>query len=197
MIVHIAHADQRPQNIGRLDLGADLTGRDRAIQTGDYVSIDLVASIDGEQIEAGSAKGMSYEVGSGDLVDGLDEAIVGKSAGDNATFTATLQQGETGPAVAWPSLSAKQDADHGRERRRREFNDGRDSDHQRRSPFPVVQSSRRGSDGDLDREERGRNKHHDPPTNHSSDDKRSDDHDKQEMRRRLTRSAESDVSSSL
>jgi trigger factor len=71
-----------------------LTGVDRPVQTGDYVSIDLVASIDGEEIEAGSAKGMSYEVGSGDLVDGLDDAITGKAAGDTVTFTATLQLGD-------------------------------------------------------------------------------------------------------
>jgi trigger factor len=71
-----------------------LKGVDRPVQTGDYVSIDLVAAIDGEEIEAGSAKGMSYEVGSGDLVDGLDDAITGKSAGDTVTFTATLQQGD-------------------------------------------------------------------------------------------------------
>ncbi len=71
-----------------------LKGVDRAVQAGDYVSIDLIASIDGEEIEAGSAKGMSYEVGSGDLIDGLDDAITGKSAGDTATFTAVLEQGD-------------------------------------------------------------------------------------------------------
>ncbi len=71
-----------------------LKGVDRAVHSGDYVSIDLVAAIDGEEIEAGSTKGMSYEVGAGDLVDGLDEAIEGKSAGDTVTFTATLQQGD-------------------------------------------------------------------------------------------------------
>jgi trigger factor len=71
-----------------------LKGVDRAVQSGDYVSLDLVASIDGTEIEAGSAKGMSYEVGSGDLVDGLDDAIVGANAGDTVAFTATLQQGD-------------------------------------------------------------------------------------------------------
>jgi trigger factor len=71
-----------------------LKGVDRPVQTGDYVSIDLEASIDGDEIEAGSANGMSYEVGSGDLVDGLDDAIVGKSAGDSFEFSAELQQGE-------------------------------------------------------------------------------------------------------
>jgi trigger factor len=71
-----------------------LKGVDRAVGIGDFVSLDLQAEIDGTEIEAGSAKGISYEVGSGDLVDGLDDAIVGKSAGESATFTATLRQGD-------------------------------------------------------------------------------------------------------
>ncbi len=71
-----------------------LKGVERPVQTGDYVSLDLTAAVDGEEIEAGSAKGLSYEVGAGDLIDGLDDAIVGKSAGESATFTTTLQQGE-------------------------------------------------------------------------------------------------------
>ena len=44
-----------------------LAGVERPVETGDYVSLDLIASIDGEEIEAGSAKGVSYEVGAGDL----------------------------------------------------------------------------------------------------------------------------------
>jgi trigger factor len=71
-----------------------LKGVDRAVGSGDYVSLDLQAEIDGTEIEAGSAKGISYEVGSGDLIDGLDDAIIGKSAGESATFTATLRQGD-------------------------------------------------------------------------------------------------------
>jgi trigger factor len=73
---------------------ATLKGIDRPIANGDYVSIDLVASVDGEEIEAGSARGMSYEVGSGNLVDGLDEALLGKTAGDTGSFTTTLRQGD-------------------------------------------------------------------------------------------------------
>jgi trigger factor len=76
------------------DRCGSLTGVERAVQIGDYVSLDLIASVDGEEIEAGSARGLSYEVGSGDLVEGLDDAIIGKSAGETATFTTTLQQGE-------------------------------------------------------------------------------------------------------
>jgi trigger factor len=73
---------------------ATLTGVERPVETGDYVSIDLVASVDGVEVEDGSVSGMSYEVGADNLVDGLDAVIVGKSAGETATFTTTLQQGE-------------------------------------------------------------------------------------------------------
>jgi trigger factor len=72
---------------------ASLRGVQREVQTGDYVSIDLVASVDGQEFEGGSASGLSYEVGAGDLVDGLDDAIVGKSAGDAVTFTTELKAG--------------------------------------------------------------------------------------------------------
>jgi trigger factor len=67
---------------------------DRPVQTGDFVSLDLVASVNGEEVEGGSAQGLSYEVGSGTLIEGLDDAIVGKSAGDQTSFTSTLAYGE-------------------------------------------------------------------------------------------------------
>src|SRR4029450_4477677 len=47
----------------------------RPVQTGDYVTIDLTATVGEEEIE--SRTGLSYEVGSGHLVDGLDDALVG------------------------------------------------------------------------------------------------------------------------
>jgi trigger factor len=71
-----------------------LKGVDRPAEAGDYVSLDLVSKVDGEEVEGGSAKGLSYVVGSDDLVDGLDDAITGKAAGESATFTTTLRQGE-------------------------------------------------------------------------------------------------------
>ena len=67
---------------------------ERAVETGDYVSLDLSTTVAGESIDEGSAKGLSYVVGSGDLVDGLDDAITGASAGASATFTTTLQHGD-------------------------------------------------------------------------------------------------------
>lgn len=76
------------------DRFATLTGVERPAAEGDYVSIDLQALVDGEEIEEGAASGLSYRIGDDDLIDGLDEALVGKSAGESATFTTTLRQGE-------------------------------------------------------------------------------------------------------
>ena len=71
-----------------------LKGVDRPTEAGDYVSLDLSTTVDGEAIDEGSTKGLSYVVGSGDLVEGLDDAITGKSAGESATFTTSLLQGD-------------------------------------------------------------------------------------------------------
>ncbi|WP_375501746.1 trigger factor [uncultured Jatrophihabitans sp.] len=71
-----------------------LTGVERPTETGDYVSLDLSTAVDGAEIAEGSTKGLSYVVGSGDLVDGLDDAIIGKSAGESVSFTTSLLHGE-------------------------------------------------------------------------------------------------------
>ncbi|GHE13586.1 trigger factor [Klenkia taihuensis] len=73
---------------------AVLTGVDRAAADGDYVSIDLEATLDGEVLEDGTTSGMSYEVGTGTLMEGLDEAVRGLSADESATFTTALLSGE-------------------------------------------------------------------------------------------------------
>ncbi len=70
-----------------------LTGVERPVQDGDFVTVDLVATIDGEELEDGTATGVSYEVGSNSMVDGLDEAIIGKSADETAQFVSTLVGG--------------------------------------------------------------------------------------------------------
>jgi trigger factor len=71
-----------------------LKGADRPSETGDFVSIDLSATVDGEDVPEANTSGLSYEVGSGNLVDGIDEAIVGASPGESRTFTTQLVAGE-------------------------------------------------------------------------------------------------------
>ncbi len=73
---------------------AVLTGVDRAAADGDFVSIDLEATLDGEVLEDGTTSGMSYEVGTGTLMEGLDEAVRGLSADESATFSTALLSGE-------------------------------------------------------------------------------------------------------
>ena len=73
---------------------AKLNPVERPAASGDYVTLDLVATVDGEEVPGGTATGLSYEVGSGQLLEGLDEAVTGKSAGDAGTFTTTLVAGE-------------------------------------------------------------------------------------------------------
>jgi trigger factor len=74
------------------DKFAMLKTAERSVQTGDYVTIDLAASVEGEEIE--SRTGLSYEVGSEQLIVGLDEALVGLSDGAERTFATDLVGGE-------------------------------------------------------------------------------------------------------
>jgi len=67
-----------------------LNSVERATQSGDFVTIDLTARIDGAEVDGGKANEISYEVGSNRMIDGLDEALVGMSAGDTKTFTTQL-----------------------------------------------------------------------------------------------------------
>ncbi|MFJ9440282.1 trigger factor [Kitasatospora sp. NPDC101235] len=66
---------------------------ERAAAAGDIVVVDLVAKVDGEVPEDGTASGVSYEIGSGRLIDGIDEAVVGLSAGEEKTFETELKGG--------------------------------------------------------------------------------------------------------
>jgi trigger factor len=70
-----------------------LSGVERPAASGDFVSIDLSANIDGEDVPEASTKGLSHEIGSGQLIDGLDDAIVGLSAGESAVFTTEMAAG--------------------------------------------------------------------------------------------------------
>ncbi|MBF6241266.1 trigger factor [Nocardia otitidiscaviarum] len=71
-----------------------LTSVDRAIENGDFVSIDLSATVDGEPVEEASTTGLSHEVGSGQLIEGLDETLIGLKAEESKDFTSKLVAGE-------------------------------------------------------------------------------------------------------
>ncbi|BCZ23607.1 trigger factor [Mycobacterium senriense] len=84
-----------------------LTGVDRPVADGDFVSIDLSATIDGEEIPGAAAQGLSHEVGSGRLIAGLDEALVGLSVDESKEFTAQLATGEHAGKDAQVTVTVK------------------------------------------------------------------------------------------
>jgi trigger factor len=73
---------------------ATLKTVERAAAEGDYVQLDLNATVDGEDVPGGSATNISHEVGSKQLLPGLDEVLVGLSADEEATFTTQLVGGD-------------------------------------------------------------------------------------------------------
>ncbi|TWP37661.1 trigger factor [Leekyejoonella antrihumi] len=69
-----------------------LVAADRPAATGDSVTVDLIATINDEPID--DVTGVAYEVGSGNMLDGMDAAIAGMSVGESKTFTTALAGGE-------------------------------------------------------------------------------------------------------
>lgn len=65
---------------------------ERPAADGDFLSIDITASIDGAEVD--SASGLSYQVGAGTMLEGMDEAVTGLSAGEDAIFDTTLVGGD-------------------------------------------------------------------------------------------------------
>jgi trigger factor len=84
-----------------------LTGVDRAAENGDFVSIDLSATVDGEDVPEAATEGLSHEVGSGQLIEGLDDAIVGLKEGESRVFTTTLAAGDHAGEEAQVTVTVK------------------------------------------------------------------------------------------
>ncbi|VXB44550.1 Trigger factor [Arthrobacter sp. 9AX] len=95
--VEVAAAESSDEDVDKaLD---ELRGRfgtlkpaDRPAGDGDFLTIDITASIDGEEVD--SAAGLSYQVGAGTMLEGLDEAVTGLSADEDAIFDTTLVGGD-------------------------------------------------------------------------------------------------------
>ncbi|MEZ2371068.1 trigger factor [Arthrobacter sp. RCC_34] len=75
-----------------------LVAAERPAANDDFITIDITASIDGEEVD--SASGLSYQVGSGTMLEGLDEAVTGLSVDEDAVFDTTLVGGEHAGAKA-------------------------------------------------------------------------------------------------
>lgn len=72
---------------------ASTSAVERPAAEGDVIKINLEAKVDGEVLEDGVAEGVDYTIGSGELLEGIDDAVTGLEAGGNATFTSELKGG--------------------------------------------------------------------------------------------------------
>jgi trigger factor len=84
-----------------------LTGVQRAAASGDFVSIDLSATVDGNEVPEAATEGLSHEVGSGQLIEGLDDAIIGLKEGETRVFTTTLAADEHAGQEAQVTVTVK------------------------------------------------------------------------------------------
>jgi trigger factor len=82
-----------------------LVGVDRPAEDGDFVSVDMVATIDDEEIE--SVEGVSYQIGEGNMLEGLDEALIGLSAAESTTFVSKLAGGDRAGEEAQVKVTAQ------------------------------------------------------------------------------------------
>ena len=73
-----------------------LTTVEKTVESGDFVSMDLIARIDGKEVDGGSANNLSYEVGTDRMIPGLDAALVGLNATESKIFKSELYGTEVG-----------------------------------------------------------------------------------------------------
>jgi len=92
--VAVSDADIEEQVQALRERFATLSDVERPAAEGDFVVIDLKATRDGEPVEGADVSDMSYQVGRGGMIDGLDEALTGLSAGEEKTFTTQLVSGD-------------------------------------------------------------------------------------------------------
>jgi trigger factor len=92
--IKIGDEEVEEQLRGLRERFATLKTVERPAQVGDYVQIDLAATVDGEEVPGGTASNISHEVGSKQLLPGLDEVLTGMSAGELTTFVTQLVGGD-------------------------------------------------------------------------------------------------------
>jgi trigger factor len=85
-----AEVDAQLQNL-RERFGT-LVPVEREVRTGDFITLDIAATIDDQEID--SVTGVSYEVGSGQMLEGMDDVLPGMSAGETTTYTTPLAGGD-------------------------------------------------------------------------------------------------------
>lgn len=109
LTLEVATTDVTDEDVqGRLEalqarFGA-LVGVDRPAADGDFVVLDLKAVVGEEEVD--NVSGISYEIGTGNMLEGMDEALTGLSAGETTTFVAPLAGGEHAGTEATITVTA-------------------------------------------------------------------------------------------
>jgi trigger factor len=75
------------------DQFASLEPADRPADTGDFVTVDISATLSGEPVPEANAEQLLYEIGSGGFIEGIDDQLIGAAAGDTRVFDGELPQG--------------------------------------------------------------------------------------------------------
>ncbi|MEU3251629.1 trigger factor [Streptomyces sp. NPDC006997] len=122
---------------------ASTTPVERAAEDGDVITLDLEAKVDGEVLEDGVASGVSYTIGSGELLDGIDDAVKGLEAGGEATFTSELKGGSAAGREAEVTVKVTQVA-------QRELPELDDDFAQLASEFDTLEELKADSRGRLE-----------------------------------------------
>ncbi len=101
VVVADADVDEQVESL-RTRFGT-LTTVEREVIKGDFVTLDMDAFINGESVDGGQANDISYEVGSDRMIEGLDDILIGMSAGETKQFETQLvgqADGEKGEVKA-------------------------------------------------------------------------------------------------
>jgi trigger factor len=105
--VEVTDADVDEQVEALRERFGTLVPVDRPAADGDFLTLDLAATIDGEEVPGGTAQGLSYQLGSGELLEGIDEAVTGAVAGDARTFSTELVGGELAGQTAEVAVTVR------------------------------------------------------------------------------------------
>lgn len=108
-------AKVEPVKVAKMDIETELDALrarfgtlntvDRPAKMGDFTTIDLSAEIDGKPID--TATDISYEIGSGQLLDGIDEALETLTAGETTVFRSKLVGGDQAGQEAEVTVTLK------------------------------------------------------------------------------------------
>ena len=106
--IEVSDEDMAEAREAELRRGGELVDADRPAESGDFVTIDLAATRDGEEVMGLNTEDWSYEIGQGWVTDDFDDQLTGASAGEELSFVSTPKSTED-PADFTVKVSAVQE----------------------------------------------------------------------------------------